>query len=48
MTPANYREVVKGSPFDPASRGPQSGYQRQTARDVWIEKKISKLKLFPG
>jgi hypothetical protein len=45
VTPADYRTTVKGTAFDPASREPQSGYQRQTARDVWVEKKIPKRSL---
>ena len=45
VTPADYRTTVKGTAFDPESREPQSGYQRQTARDVWIEKKVPKRSL---
>ena len=47
ITPSDYREALKGSPFDPTAREPQSGYQRQTARDVWVEKKVPKRVLFP-
>jgi hypothetical protein len=45
VTPADYRTTVKGTAFDSEARAPQSGYQRQTARDVWIEKKVPKRSL---
>lgn len=45
VTPANYRDAVKGTAFDPQRRESQSGYQRQTARDIRIEEAVQKRRL---
>lgn len=43
--PADYREAVKGTPFEVESHRKQQEYQRQTARELFVEKKIRKIKL---
>lgn len=45
IRPIDYREAVKGTPFDPEQRQQQWGYQRQTARDVFLEQKAKKQSL---
>lgn len=40
ISPADYRNAVHGSAFAPDGRQPQFGYQRQTARDVFVEESI--------
>lgn len=43
--PADYREAVKGTPFDPAQRREQWAYQRQTAREVFVESKVHRWRI---
>jgi hypothetical protein len=43
--PLDYRDAVKGTPFDTKDGRQQLGYQRQTARDVFIEKNLVKVRL---
>lgn len=45
IRPIDYREAVKATPFDPEQRQQQWGYQRQTAREIFIEKNITKRQL---
>jgi hypothetical protein len=40
--PRDYREATKGTPFDTDGRQRQFGYQRQTAREIFVEKNINK------
>lgn len=42
VRPIDYRSTVHGTPFDPEQRSVQLGYQRQTAREVYVEQKIKK------
>jgi hypothetical protein len=41
IRPLDYREAVKGTPFDSMQRHEQSGYQRQTARDLFVAQSVS-------
>ena len=45
--PADYREVVKGTPFAVEPHRKQQEYQRQTARELFVEKKIRKISQNP-
>jgi hypothetical protein len=45
IRPLDYRGAVKGTPFDSEQRQQQWGYQRQTARELFIEKNITKRQL---
>ena len=45
IRPLDHREAVKGTPFDPEQRQQQLGYQRQTARDLFVEQNMKKLPL---
>jgi hypothetical protein len=45
FSPSDYRDAVKGTPFDPTQRREQWGYQRQTMRDVFVEHKVRKRKI---
>jgi hypothetical protein len=40
--PIEYHEATKGTAFDTEKRREQWGYQRQTARELWIEQKVQK------
>jgi Replication-relaxation len=42
---ADYREATKGSPFDPERQNSKRGYQRQTAREFFVEKNVRKFRL---
>jgi len=46
IRPLDYREAVKGTPFDSELKREQWGYQRQTARDILIEQKLTRRTLF--
>ena len=43
--PADYRDAVKGTPFEVEPHRGQQEYQRQTARELFVEKKVRKLKI---
>jgi hypothetical protein len=43
--PVDYRKAVERTPFDLTGRREQFGYQRQTAREIFVEKKINKMKI---
>lgn len=45
IRPLDYREVTKGTHHDPEGRSQQFGYKRQTARELFIELKIRKIRL---
>lgn len=45
IQPKDYREVTKGTPFEGKPRHNQWAYKRQTAREVFIEKKVRKSSL---
>jgi hypothetical protein len=42
IRPLDYRDATKATPFAPEQRRPQWGYQRQTARDIFIEMNVRK------
>jgi len=42
ISPADYRSAVHGSAFAPDGRQRQFGYQRQTARDLFVETNLQK------
>lgn len=48
IRPLDYREVTKGTHHDPEGRSQQFGYKRQTARELFIELKIRKIRLLEG
>jgi len=43
--PIDYRKAVERTPFDLTRQREQLGYQRQTARELFIERKVQKLKI---
>jgi hypothetical protein len=45
IRPLDYREITNGTPFDAGRRSEKQGYQRQTARELFVENKIKKLKI---
>ena len=45
IQPKDYREVVKGTPFETDARRNQRAYVRQTARDLLVEQKVQKRRL---
>jgi len=45
IRPLDYRAATKGTPFDPDQRCEQYGYQRQTARELFVEQNVKKQKL---
>jgi hypothetical protein len=42
IRPLDYRDAAKGTPFAPGQRRVEWGYQRQTARDLFVERQIQK------
>jgi hypothetical protein len=42
ITPADYREATKGTPYDPDHRRPTSVYRRQIEREALVESRIEK------
>ncbi len=40
--PLEYEKATRGTPFDPEKARPQWAYQRQTARELFIEQKVPK------
>ena len=42
IRPFDYRNAVRGTPFDPGHIGRQREYQRQTARDAFVELHVKK------
>lgn len=46
--PADYRDAVKGTPFDVEPHRKQQEYQRQTARELFVENKVRKIKILTG
>jgi hypothetical protein len=46
IRPKDYREAAKGTPFEPRERREAWGYQRQSAREAFVEKSVRKLRLF--
>jgi hypothetical protein len=42
IQPIDYREATKGTPFDTAKGREQREYQRQTAREYFVEQKVQK------
>jgi hypothetical protein len=45
ICPLDYREATRGTPFDSERRAEQYGYQRQTARELFVEQKIKRRRL---
>lgn len=43
--PLDYRDAVKATPFDVKDGREQLGYQRETARDVFINKNVERIRL---
>jgi len=48
ICPTDYRYATKGTPFDSGQRREAWGYKRQTAREVFVEKKIKKFPILAG
>lgn len=48
ICPVDHRDATKGTSFDTGHRREAWGYKRQTAREVFIEKKIRKFSILPG
>jgi len=44
MRPLDYREAVKGTPYDCERRNPPGHYRRETERDQWVSQRV---KFFP-
>ena len=42
IRPLDYREATKGTPFAPEKQPKTWGYQRQTARELFVEQKVRK------
>jgi hypothetical protein len=45
ICPRDYRDATKGTPFEVKQHRGQFEYQRQTARELFVEKKVRKLKI---
>jgi len=45
MCPRDYRDAVKGTPFDTEHQREQWGYKRQTERELLVERKVKKFRL---
>ena len=45
IQPKDYREVTNGTPFEAKGNVPTFGYHRQSAREIFIEKTVKKLRL---
>ena len=45
ICPTDYRDAIKGTSFDAGRRREAWGYKRQTAREVFVEKKIRKFSI---
>jgi hypothetical protein len=43
--PADYRDAVTGTPFAVQPHRKQQDYQRQTARELFVEKAVRKIKI---
>jgi hypothetical protein len=43
--PSEYRKATEGTPFDTEQQRKEWGYKRQTAREVFVEKKVRKLRI---
>jgi hypothetical protein len=48
MTPFDYRDATKDTAFDPSRERSQWGYQRQPAREAYVEQKARKIALLDG
>jgi hypothetical protein len=48
ICPVDYRDATKGTSFDSGRRREAWGYKRQTAREVFVEKKIRKFSILAG
>lgn len=46
IRPLDYQKATRGSPFDPERVREQRGYQRQSARELFVEGAVPKLSLF--
>ena len=46
IRPLDYQRVVRGTPFDPILRSAAHFYRRQSAREQFVESRITKLALF--
>lgn len=45
IRPLDYREATKGTPFAPEKQPKTWGYQRQTARELFVEQKMQKRRI---
>jgi hypothetical protein len=45
IRPLDYREATKGTPFAPEKQPKTWGYQRQTARELFVEQKVRKRRI---
>ena len=45
ISPAEYREATKGTPFDAGQRRETLGYRRQTEREIFIENRVKTMAL---
>jgi len=45
IRPLDYREATKGTPFAPEKQPKKWGYQRQSAREVFVEQKVQKQRI---
>ncbi|MGO8677894.1 MAG: replication-relaxation family protein [Limisphaerales bacterium] len=45
IRPLDYREATKGTAFVPGTRPPPGGYRRQSARELFVEDKLTKHRL---
>jgi hypothetical protein len=48
IRPSDYRQAVLGTPFDPETRPRQWGYQKETARERFVENAIKKQRVISG
>ena len=47
IRPSDYRDAVKGSPFENTALRRSEGYRRQTERDAFVDEKIKSFPLLP-
>lgn len=45
IQPIDYREATKGTPFDSEQQRETWGYKRQSAREIFVEQKVRKLRI---
>jgi len=48
IRPMDYRDATKGTPFASQPQHESLGYKRQTAREIFVEKKIKKCSILTG